>query len=178
MAPRRAPAQDRAKETLEAILDATEQVLEDEGMSALTTAKIAARAEISAATIYLYFPNKNAVLYGLLERWLGFVNEVMDQHDATRGQFANWMQWADSRIDASLAVYQREPGLAAHYSTITAIPQLRKLDADHDRSVIARSKASLRYFLPDADDTDLELASTMLLTLVHNVVQRVVGLPE
>jgi AcrR family transcriptional regulator len=69
---RKIPKQKRSKFTIEAILDATAQLLESKPASAITTNHIAGRAGISIGTLYQYFPNKSAVLAALANRgrWL------------------------------------------------------------------------------------------------------------
>ena len=65
---RRTPRQARAGSTVDAILDATLQLLEADGPEKLTTNHIAARAGVSIGTIYQYFRDKNAILAALAER--------------------------------------------------------------------------------------------------------------
>ncbi|MEW5686870.1 MAG: TetR/AcrR family transcriptional regulator [Pseudomonadota bacterium] len=65
---RRTPRQARAGSTVDAILDATLQLLEADGPGKLTTNHIAARAGVSIGTIYQYFRDKNAILAALAER--------------------------------------------------------------------------------------------------------------
>lgn len=65
---RRAPIQQRSTATVEAILEATTQILAREGLDALTTNAIAARAGISVGSLYQYFADKQAVLTALLQR--------------------------------------------------------------------------------------------------------------
>ena len=65
---RRTPRQARAGSTVDAILDATLQLLEADGPEKLTTNHIAARAGVSTGTIYQYFRDKNAILAALAER--------------------------------------------------------------------------------------------------------------
>ncbi len=59
---RRNPQQDRAKETITAIFEATARILEREGRRALNTNSIAERAGVSIGTLYQYFSNKEAIL--------------------------------------------------------------------------------------------------------------------
>ncbi len=66
--PRKAPRQERSRETYEAILDAAAQLFERLGYAAATTNKIAERAGVSIGSLYQYFPNKDALLYALGER--------------------------------------------------------------------------------------------------------------
>ncbi len=65
---RRAPKQDRAAATIDAILAAAFQLLERDGLKKLTTNHIAARAGVSIGTIYQYFRDKDDILAALAER--------------------------------------------------------------------------------------------------------------
>lgn len=62
---RKTPKQDRAKETVDAILTATAQVLEGAGYARLTTKAIAKRAGVSPGTFYQYFDGKAAAVGAL-----------------------------------------------------------------------------------------------------------------
>lgn len=65
---RKRPRQSRAQATVDAILEATIQVLLAEGVSRLTTTRVAERAGVSVGTMYQYFPQKQALLFALLRR--------------------------------------------------------------------------------------------------------------
>lgn len=65
---RRTPRQSRAAATIEAILAAAFQLLEQGGPKRLTTNHIAERAGVSVGTIYQYFRDKDDILAALAER--------------------------------------------------------------------------------------------------------------
>lgn len=65
---RRTPRQPRSEATVEAILDAAFQLLEQGGPRALTTNHIAERAGVSVGTLYQYFKGKQAILGALAQR--------------------------------------------------------------------------------------------------------------
>lgn len=65
---RRSPQQQRAREKVELIFEATVRILEKEGLEALTTNHIAAVAGISIGTLYQYFPDKEAILAELVHK--------------------------------------------------------------------------------------------------------------
>ena len=71
--PRRTPVQARSAASVQAILQATVQVLVRDGKSKLTTTRIAERAGVSIGTLYQYFPNKRVLLQALLKE---FLNDV------------------------------------------------------------------------------------------------------
>ncbi len=64
---------------MDAILEATIQVLLSVGKERLTTTRVARRAGVSIGTLYQYFPNKSALLQGALKRHLDEVTEAVDR---------------------------------------------------------------------------------------------------
>ena len=65
--PRKTPVQARAAVTVEAISEATIQVLLAHGADRLTTTRVAERAGVSVGTLYQYYPNKQSLLFAVLE---------------------------------------------------------------------------------------------------------------
>jgi AcrR family transcriptional regulator len=65
---RKTPRQERAKSSVETVLEAAAQVLEASGRDGFNTNAVAARAGVSIGTLYRYFPDKHAVLCALAAR--------------------------------------------------------------------------------------------------------------
>jgi AcrR family transcriptional regulator len=63
--------------SVDAILEATIQVLLGVGKESLTTTKVAQRAGVSVGTLYQYFPNKTALLRAALKRHLDEVHNII-----------------------------------------------------------------------------------------------------
>ncbi|GAA4426835.1 TetR/AcrR family transcriptional regulator [Acidovorax lacteus] len=80
---RRAPRQERAQVTVEAIFEAVAQIVATEGEAALTTNRIAERAGVSVGSLYQYFPSKEAIVTALLDR---HCTQVMRELDALLAQ--------------------------------------------------------------------------------------------
>jgi AcrR family transcriptional regulator len=76
--PRKSPVQARSAASVEAILEATIQVLLAVGKERLTTSRVALRAGVSVGTLYQYFPNKSALLQAALKRHLSNVADAVD----------------------------------------------------------------------------------------------------
>ena len=71
--PRKTPIQARSTVTVEAISEATIQVLLSHGAERLTTTRVAERAGVSVGTLYQYYPNKQSLLFAVLEHHLNNV---------------------------------------------------------------------------------------------------------
>jgi AcrR family transcriptional regulator len=76
--PRKSPVQARSAASVNAILEATIQVLLQVGKERLTTTRVASRAGVSVGTLYQYFPNKSALLQAALKRHLVAVTEAVE----------------------------------------------------------------------------------------------------
>jgi AcrR family transcriptional regulator len=77
--PRKLPVQARSAASVDAILEATIQVLLSVGKERLTTTRVAARAGVSVGTLYQYFPNKSALLQAALRRHMEEVTEAVER---------------------------------------------------------------------------------------------------
>lgn len=62
------PRQSRAKFTVGIILEAAELLLQEGGLDAVTTRRVAHRAGVGIGTLYEYFPNRDAILIQLANR--------------------------------------------------------------------------------------------------------------
>jgi AcrR family transcriptional regulator len=76
--PRKSPVQARSTASVDAILEATVQVLLQVGKERLTTTRVALRAGVSVGTLYQYFPNKSALLQAALKRHLTEVTDAVE----------------------------------------------------------------------------------------------------
>ena len=104
--PRKTPVQARSAASVEAILEATVQVLLSVGKERLTTTRVASRAGVSVGTLYQYFPNKSALLKAALKRHL---DEVTDEVERVcrEQKGATLRQMATALITAFLAAKMR-----------------------------------------------------------------------
>ena len=161
LAPRRRPSQERSRDRVERILDATAALLGDTPVDKITTAAIAEEAGVPIGSVYQYFPNKLAVLAELARR-------VMEQVDLkTASLIAEdfgvlpWDQAIDRAIDATIQGYAEQPGYLQLLLSIRPTPEFRLItDESNERvaAMLARHPA-LRAVIP-ADRIQAELCRT------------------
>jgi AcrR family transcriptional regulator len=114
--PRKTPIQTRAAVTVDAISEATVQVLLKQGLTRLTTTRVAERAGVSVGTLYQYYPNKQALLFAVLADHLDKVASAVEaacdqaRHtplaDMIRTVVEAFVDAKTARVDVSLALYQ------------------------------------------------------------------------
>ncbi|MBT8078275.1 MAG: TetR/AcrR family transcriptional regulator [Gammaproteobacteria bacterium] len=82
---RKKPKQQRSRQTVERILDATRELLKSTdgaGSARLTTHQIARTAGISVGSLYQYFPNTEAVVFEVYREILDKVQTILDEFDS------------------------------------------------------------------------------------------------
>jgi AcrR family transcriptional regulator len=68
--PKKHPQQERSRATVDYILEAAAQILSQDGAYRLSTNRIAKKAGVAVASLYQYFPNKEAIVNALFEMQL------------------------------------------------------------------------------------------------------------
>jgi AcrR family transcriptional regulator len=74
---RRLPTQERARHTVDVILEAVLRILRQDGADAVTTNRVAQVAGVSIGSVYQYFPDKRAIYAALHERHIAEVDRVI-----------------------------------------------------------------------------------------------------
>ncbi len=106
---RKSPRQSRSGHTCAAIEEAAARILEEEGLPALTTNRIAERAGVSIGSLYQYYPGKEAIVAALLRAKR---RELLAGLRRAAEQEAPLDALIDALLDAALAHQFARPRLA------------------------------------------------------------------
>jgi AcrR family transcriptional regulator len=129
--------QQRAKETVDQILDNAAILLDEVGVDAFNTNLLAERAEVAVRSVYRYYPNKLAVIVGLAERQANEWQELFAQllvpvADPGESALDAW----DEALDGYVAYLMQKQGRSAIHRAMMALPQLAELNR-RDNAVLA-----------------------------------------
>jgi len=119
---RRVPTQRRSQERLERIARAAGELCAEVGADAVTMEGISARAETSIGSLYQFFPNKDALLHAVAERYVDDLLALLDASDATdAGDIAGLPleTLVDALLEPFVAFHSAHPG----YFSILFAPQ-------------------------------------------------------
>jgi len=168
LSPRKTPRQERSRSTVEALLEATTDILIRQGYAKLTTNRIAERAGVNIASLYQYFPGKEAIVAELRRRHGADQRAVLRQVLADRapGQLESTIR---ALVSAGVAGHAQAPRL--HRVFTEEIPALDYRDvAAIDPAIFE----AMRRFLQetDVDVRDMDLALWMISTAAAAVLHR------
>lgn len=169
LAPRKLPRQARAAVTLDAIFEATIQVLLVDGFRRLTTTRVAERAGVSVGTMYQYFPNKQALIYALNERYLEVLADKVEVTCRAHHGAA-----IDQMIEALIDTYwraktERADVTRALYSSVVEMDNAALIE-----SFASRVDAATTAMLASARDVtfaDVESVNLTLVTVIFGTVR-------
>lgn len=171
LTPRKTPRQARASVTLDAMFEATIQVLVTDGPHRLTTTRVAQRAGVSVGTMYQYFPHKQALFYALNERYLNVLAAKVEvtclaQHGAAIGQM----------VEALVTTYwhaktERPELTRALYRSVVEIDNEALIAAFASR--VDAATAAMLETASDATFGDLATVNLTLLSTVFGTVRNV-----
>ena len=169
LTPRKRPQQARAAATLEAIFEATVQVLLREGPQRLTTTRVAERAGVSVGTMYQYFPHKQALIYALNERYLDALAERIEV--ACRSQHGAPL---DHMVEALVDTYwraktERADVTRALYRSVVEIDNEAMVEAFAAR--VDMATAAMLASAPGATFADVATVSLTLVTVIFGTVR-------
>jgi AcrR family transcriptional regulator len=152
----RPTAQARGRRTLERLLDAAEYILEHDGLEAATVPAIAERAGVSVGNVYKRFPDKDALMRAVYERFFqrsaesnrtaltperwknssaeqivrSLVRGMVHAYTQHRALLSALVQYAESHADREFRLHA-EALRADAFERITALLLTRRKDVGH-----------------------------------------------
>ncbi|MCU0482567.1 MAG: TetR/AcrR family transcriptional regulator [Anaerolineae bacterium] len=114
----------KAETTKKHILEAANRVIQRDGVAKLTLETVAAEAKVSKGGLLYHFPNKNALIMGMIDYFLGNFEGILDQsktddpdpRDWLRGYVRSTFDMTNSQLDDSralIAAVANQPELLA-----------------------------------------------------------------
>jgi AcrR family transcriptional regulator len=163
---RKTPRQERSRATVDAIVEAAADILVRHGYSRLTTNRIADRAGVNIASVYQYFPGKEAIVAELRRRHLA------EQHEAARAAVAavrgtGLKATVKALVSVGIAVHAVAPRL--HHVLTEELPA-RKSRTPKDDPLVEEIRALIDEAA--AGVPDKELAFWMVDTVAYAVIHR------
>lgn len=151
---------------MDAILEATAQVLVRDGYAKTTTNRIAKRAGVSVGTLYQYFPNKDALVVALCEQ---HSDEMMALLGASISELAGAEPETATRVIVRAMIEAHAVNPELHEAIISNLPKEKQFE--QILAVNAQAEAMVKVFLEQHVDRlatpNLDMAAFIVVNTVE-----------
>jgi AcrR family transcriptional regulator len=108
---RRQPMQARAKLTVDRILQAAEALIAEEGAGEVKMRKIALRAEIPIGSLYMYFPNREAIIRAITDRFHAYIDATLQEMVSAISAPEDLLKVVEQSVDWYYKFIRTTPGV-------------------------------------------------------------------
>ena len=169
--PRKSPIQARSAASVQAILQATIQVLLKSGKERLTTTRVALRAGVSVGTLYQYFPNKRALLQAALRHHLDEICVAVENTcEQQKGQTLEIMvvELATAFLAAKMKDVNTSASLYAVSSDVDGARIARQVQQRTHHAIVGMLRSS-----PQTRRTDPAIVASVLQGIMTGISRRI-----
>lgn len=178
---KRVPRQERSQQRFETIVAVALRLFGENGYEAVSMREIARESDCPIASVYQYFPTKQAIVKEIWVRYSQTVREAL-AGDLQRFVEAQRLDGGDELIDRMVDLITElqlsSPAYVEVWGCIAATPELRALndqDTLNSAALIAEAILAIR---PEADRERMEGLTLMLTEAGSSITKLTLSLPE
>jgi AcrR family transcriptional regulator len=163
--PRREPIQKRSRERVERMLAVASALIAEKGSDALRMGEVAEKAGVSIGSLYQFFPDKNAIIRALADRYQKESETCISEALAEVKDRKGLEKAFSELVDIYYGIFLAEPVMRDIWSGTQADKALRELELAHSRANAGMLLAVLRRLRPDEDPDLLETSAFLIWQL-------------
>jgi len=167
---RRTPSQQRAYESVQAIVLAATEIIEAEGYEAYNTNTVAKRAGVSVALVYRYFPNKESILVALWEETQNVRARTVVHIIRQIPTVENWEEYARMIMVTLRKLRTDQPNLMMMRKIFPSVPQLAFVENKVIRECGDALVSVIKKRFAKISDDEAEAATMTLLSMIPPLV--------
>lgn len=168
---RRRPSQERSKKRYDAILSAAKELICEKGSAQLKIQDIALLAGVTPASIYQYFPSKNAITLALAQHTFDHAFDSLEVALPEAESLEQACFVLQGMIESYYQVYLEDPAMLDIWVSISADKSLQDLDLEDSRRQAGLIFDSIKMFFSENHWNKLYEVSFLLSHMVGSAVR-------
>lgn len=172
---RNVPRQSRSQQTLDLILDTAAELFVGVGYENATTNAIAEKAGISIGTLYRYFPDKDAVLKALADRYQQQSHNLFETLFVADAKYLPIEILLDRLIDPYLDMYRKYPVYAHILLGADVSADIAAASCGMEEEMIARMGDFIRMLAPQLDKKRAHLVAVICKAVIKMLISLVIA---
>jgi len=164
ISPRKQPKQARAQARVKRILNTAERLLANEGYENFSTNRVAKEADVNIASLYQYFPNKQALIFAINRNMLDDVLELFETFEQS-WSCHNWRDVFDILNADMLTSNQHIRLVKALDQAAAQSPELQAMEQQHAERISQFYSRFLAHYGSSWTDSDRLNAGRMIYAM-------------
>lgn len=174
IATRRVPQQPRSQKKVALLLETAMKLFCESGMDQVSMREIARASEMPIATVYQYFPNKQAMIKMIWENYTTAIGELLESQlrIIQKSPEKQSVQRVIDRVVDSIAQYHdRNPAFLEIRRCVEATPDLRKLNYEDTLRVSGLIRDAITAVNPETDPSALKNYSVIATEAASSTIR-------
>ncbi len=173
----RVPTQDRGQRRVDEILDAAESVIAAGGVDQATTNAIAEQAGAGMGSLYHFFPNKDAIVEGLAERYTTQMAAIFEAMRSPEMASIPVADMVDRIVDPLVAFHRRTPAYRHVYHAINRPGSKSLCEAELQQGIVEWVEQLIAVRAPKTDQRLQHVRAVVSVEMVHRMLDFVAEMP-
>lgn len=168
---RRRPTQDRSRSRVDAILNATAEIVSQKGTGGLKIHDLAEYAGVTPSSIYQYFPNKKAIIAALNERYVDATTEMVRESLKDIQSLEEGVDALSVMLDDYYEWYKQQSVISDIWYGMAADKVVHEMDLTNSLDSANVVIEALSPYVDDANKAKLENIAILLTHLTGATIR-------
>ncbi len=170
--------QSRSKEKKIKLIEVTKELIGAKGSADVSMREIASKAEIPIASVYHYYPNKDAILAEIMQDIFTASSDKIEVLFRSIQQKKDLREIIEVTVNNYIDIFKQDPALAIVWANVQASPTLLKMDMEDTKKNAKLISDILTNKFPGFDYQETITACFSLLSYATYISRIVVFLEE
>jgi AcrR family transcriptional regulator len=175
---RRVPTQSRSREKYEKLIETARELIGSKGNDSVSMREISKHSGVALASIYQYFPDKNAILYAIMERLFEQVRTELKQALEGCENIDDLINQVSQIVDYFHLMFKQDPVLSILWAGLQANPELVELDVKDSQRNAKLISEKICSMLELDNQQGIYEASLLIVHLIGPTTRLTLTLPE
>ena len=168
---RRQPKQSRSQHRVDTILDAAERIFSEVGFKAATTNAIARRANTNIASLYQYFPNKEAILAAVVERYRTEYDALADNIFSSQNDSLSLSELVERMSIATVDLHLRHGVVRPFFVGVgETASEFGPIEMEVYGGVLQRADRAMALRMPGLSEAQRQLTLKVIMRTMQAVI--------
>lgn len=175
---RRIPTQSRSKEKYQQIISTAKELIGNKGNDSVSMREISKHSGVALASIYQYFPDKNAILQAIMEEFFEQIRGTIVQAMESCETLEELIERTNIGVDLFYEMFKKDPVFAILWAGLQANPTLSEYDVQDSKKNAKIIGDKICSLVKDINQEEVFSSTLLLVHMLGSTIRLALTLPE